>query len=74
MKKSTHTETHLRTLIKTITYRLLIIVSSFIVVYFTTGEIKYALAITSITVVTGTIIYYVHERVWNSIHWGKITK
>jgi uncharacterized membrane protein len=74
LKKSKHTETHLRTLVKTITYRIIIIVSIFTITYFTTGEISDALAITSITAVTGTILYYLHERIWNNIHWGKLTK
>ncbi|MDQ5943602.1 MAG: hypothetical protein QG675_370 [Patescibacteria group bacterium] len=74
MKKSAHTETHLRTFVKTITYRMVIIISIFTITYITTGEIADALVITSITAVTGTIIYYIHERVWNNIHWGKITK
>ncbi len=74
MNKSTHTETHLRTFIKTISYRIVIIVSIFTITYITTGEFADALVITSITAVTGTIIYYIHERVWNNIHWGKITK
>ena len=72
--KSKHTETHLRTLVKTITYRIIIIVSIFTITYITTGEIADALAITSITAITGTIIYYLHERIWNNIHWGKLTK
>lgn len=74
LNKSRHTETHLRTLVKTITYRIIIIISIFSVTYITTGEIGDALAITSITAITGTIIYYIHERVWNRIHWGKFSK
>ncbi len=53
---------------------MVIIISIFTITYITTGEIADALVITSITAVTGTIIYYIHERVWNNIHWGKITK
>ncbi|HMS92400.1 MAG TPA: DUF2061 domain-containing protein [Candidatus Saccharibacteria bacterium] len=74
MKGSKHTETHYRTFVKTITYRIVIVISIFFVTYYTTGEIGDALAITSITAVTGTILYYIHERVWNSIHWGKTSK
>lgn len=74
LNKSKHTETHLRTLVKTITYRIIIIISIFTVTYITTGEIADALAITSITAITGTVIYYLHERIWNNIHWGKLTK
>ncbi len=74
MNSSKHADTHYRTVVKTITYRIVIVISIFIVTYITTGEIGDALAITSITAVTGTILYYIHERVWNSIHWGKTNK
>ena len=74
MKKSKHTETHLRTFVKTITYRIVIIISIFTITYITTGELGYALAITSRSAIRGTIIYYIHERIWNNIHWGKLTK
>ena len=74
MKQSKHTETHLRTFVKTVTYRIVIIISIFTITYITTGELGDALAITSITAVSGTIIYYIHERVWNNIHWGKLSK
>lgn len=74
MNRSKHTETHYRTFVKTITYRIVIIISIFTITFLTTGEISDALAITSITAVTGTVIYYIHERIWNNIHWGKTSK
>lgn len=60
-----------RSLIKTITYRILIIVSNGILVYFFTEDYSETIKITTSATVISTIIYYLHERLWNKIHWGK---
>lgn len=61
-----------RSIVKTITYRLLIIVSTFVVTYMITGEIELTLGITLVVNVINTVLYFIHERVWNRIHWGKM--
>lgn len=66
-----HPESRMRSVVKAIVYRCLIIVSIFAITYFETGKLQDALSITGITAVTGTIIYYLHERVWSSISWGR---
>jgi len=65
------TETHARTIVKTVTYRIVIVVSIFTITLFTTHRIDDAISITGITAVTGTILYYLHERVWGRITWGR---
>jgi uncharacterized membrane protein len=65
-------EHHSRSLVKTITYRVLIIISNGIVVYAATHEWRLTLNVMGISSVVSTIIYFLHERAWNSIHWGKI--
>lgn len=67
---SAHTETHARSIVKSVTYRVIIIISIFIVSYLTTGRLADAASITGITAITGTVIYYIHERVWSKIQWG----
>ncbi len=64
-------EHHHRSLIKTITYRILIIASHGIVMYVMTGDIQSTLSVTGATSVVSTLIYFFHERAWNHIHWGK---
>lgn len=66
-----HAETPLRSLIKAITYRLLIVISIFIISYITTGNLVTTATITGITAISGTIIYYLHERVWSLVRWGR---
>lgn len=60
-----------RSIVKTITYRILIVISTFVVTYFITGEIRLSLEITAVANVINTVLYFLHERVWNRIHWGK---
>lgn len=69
--KKRHAESSGRSIVKAITYRVLIVVSIFIIVYLTTGKLASALEITGLTAISGTIIYYLHERVWSLIRWGR---
>ncbi len=66
-----HSETHARSILKAVTYRVLIIISVFIIIYWQTGKLDTAAAITGITTITGTTIYYLHERVWSRVKWGR---
>lgn len=60
-----------RSLIKTITYRILIIVSNGLIVYFITEDVAATTRITIVASIVSTALYYLHERAWNKIHWGK---
>jgi uncharacterized membrane protein len=70
MKAHFH-EHHSRSLVKTITYRILIVLSNGAVVYIVTGDSKFTYEIMGYSTLISTAIYYFHERIWNSIHWGK---
>ncbi|MBP9718961.1 MAG: DUF2061 domain-containing protein [Candidatus Levybacteria bacterium] len=60
-----------RSVVKTITYRILIIIATAIVTFGMTKRWDLTIGITSVTTVVNTLLYYFHERVWNSISWGK---
>ena len=64
-------ETQHRTLLKTISWRIIATVISFGIAYFISKDIGIASSIASIQVVVHTIFYYIHERMWNKIKWGK---
>lgn len=64
-------ENHRRSILKTITYRLLIIISNAIVIYLMTGDTKLTASFISITSIVSTTLYFAHERLWNEVHWGK---
>jgi uncharacterized membrane protein len=60
-----------RSLVKTITYRLLIICSTFIITFLITGKLDLTILITITANLMNTVLYYLHERIWNGIHWGR---
>lgn len=70
-KNKKHHEHWRRSIVKTITYRLIIVIMIFIVTSFVTNNTKQALEITGWNTVLATIIYYLHERFWSRIHWGR---
>jgi len=60
-----------RSLLKTITWRIIGSIDTMIITYFITGNWKFGLAVGGIEVVSKMILYYLHERVWQRIKWGK---
>lgn len=64
-------ETKERSITKSITFRILIIVSDLVVIYLITKKVVVTLAITVFTNIASTIFYFLHERLWNNISWGK---
>lgn len=67
-------ETHSRTLAKTITYRILCTIAIYLIAL-GLGAGSLASGTLAITIaVLGTIIYYIHDRVWNKIRWRRNTE
>jgi len=64
-------EKHSRSIVKAITYRILIIISDTIIVYIITRRLDIAAGFIAINTVVNTALYFAHERAWNNIHWGK---
>jgi len=63
--------TFTRTVVKTLTYRAISIIADIIVFYLLTGSLNLALAFGGVMIVISTIIYFLHERAWATIRWGK---
>ena len=60
-----------RSLLKTITWRIIGSIDTMVITYFITGNWKFGLAVGGIEVMSKMILYYIHERVWQRIKWGK---
>ena len=60
-----------RSLVKAISYRLIIIALDMTAIYLFTGRLDIALEFMIISNVYTSIAYYFHERIWNKIGWGK---
>ena len=60
-----------RSLTKAITFRILIIITNGLLVFLLTHRIDLTASVIGFQTLVNTILYVVHERVWNQIHWGK---
>ena len=55
-----------------ITYRIAILILDFTIVYLLTGKIEIALGFMVASNIYTSIGYYIHERAWDRVKWGKI--
>jgi uncharacterized membrane protein len=69
-KKST-VETHSRTVMKTVSWRVVATLTTGIIVYILSGDPFLSLGVIGVEVVAKILFYYLHERVWNMIACGK---
>jgi uncharacterized membrane protein len=67
-------ETLKRSLVKTISYRIVILAMDFGTIYLITGQVKIATGFMVVSNIYTTLCYFVHERIWEKIGWGKIQK
>lgn len=65
-------ETKRRSLAKALSWRALAVMITTGVVYALTRELKFAFEIGAVDTVAKLGIYFVHERVWQRIPYGKI--
>ncbi len=64
-------EHYKRSLTKAVTFRIIALCADFLVINALTQKSEVALGIIILTNSSSTILYFLHERVWNRIHWGK---
>jgi uncharacterized membrane protein len=60
-----------RSLVKTISWRITGSGATFAIAYMLTDNFAVAGIIGLTQMVTNTILYYFHERIWNRIRWGQ---
>ena len=61
-----------RSAVKAVTWRIIGTADTFVIAWFITKEPITAGAIASFEIVTKTILYYLHERGWNKVSWGRL--
>ncbi len=64
-------ENPLRSIVKTISWRIIGTLDTVFISWLITGELTIAFSIGSIELVTKMVLYFFHERIWNNIKWGK---
>lgn len=60
-----------RSAIKSVSYRVLHVSVDIMVAYFFTRDAKLTIGIVTLVNGYSTVLYYLHERLWNRIHIGK---
>ncbi len=67
-KMSDRADKPVKSFLKAVSWRIVGTLDTMIISYFITGKVTLAVSIGSIEVLTKTILYYFHERVWAHIH------
>ena len=65
-------ETRKRSLVKSISWRVICIVASIFISLLLTGKWDIAVLIGTVYNVVTMVLYYFHERLWNRVKWGLI--
>ena len=61
-----------RSLVKTISWRLTGTFCTFLISFIILGDITASSTIALIQLIFNTIMFYIHERIWNIIKWGRV--
>lgn len=64
-------ESKIRTIVKTIIWRIIATLNSFFVLLYLNDSNKDNLYKAIFMNITGFFVYYFYERIWNFIKWGK---
>lgn len=65
------TETHGRSILKSMTWRAMATLTTMVLVFIFTQRIEIALTVGGLEAAAKMVIYYSHERAWNAVTWGR---
>ena len=66
-------ETHTRSVLKAVSWRILGTLDTFAISWFMTGKVSIAGSIAGLEIVTKIAWYYAHERAWAVVEFGRRT-
>jgi uncharacterized membrane protein len=66
------TEKPYRSVVKAISWRAIGTFDTMIISFFITGNLKFAISIGGVELFTKMFLYFLHERLWNKIKFGRI--
>jgi uncharacterized membrane protein len=72
LKVSDRADKPLKSIMKSISWRIVGTIDTMVISYFITGKVTLAVSIGSVEVLTKTVLYYFHERLWAHIHKIKL--
>ncbi len=61
-----------RSIVKSVSWRTIGTIDTIVISFFITGKLDFAITIGGIEVFTKMGLYYLHERTWNRIGFGRI--
>jgi uncharacterized membrane protein len=64
-------EGHSRSFLKAVSWRILGSMDTFVISYFVTGKLTFAISIASVETFTKICLFYFHERLWALVPWGR---
>jgi len=64
-------EQQFRAINKMITWKILMIISLYLIAFISTSNSKVSFSIMSSIILVNFFAFWLHERIWNSIKWGK---
>ena len=64
-------DTHARSILKALSYRLLASVTMVVAVYLLTRRLALSLSVGALDLLTKLGLYYLHERLWDLVRFGR---
>jgi uncharacterized membrane protein len=64
-------ETRSRSVLKAVSWRALGTIDTFAISWFMTGRVTVAGSIAGLEIITKVAWYYLHERIWSIVPWGR---
>ena len=68
-----HVESHYRSIVKAVSYRILGSATTAGIFYILTGKASLSLGAGALDMVLKIGAYFIHERIWNHINFGRTT-
>ena len=65
-------EKRVRSLLKAISWRIVATSTTILLVFLFTGNLVISVGVGSLELLFKTVIYYLHERIWNMSNFGKV--
>jgi adenylylsulfate kinase len=69
-----HVESHYRSIVKAVSYRILGSSTTAIIFYVLTGKGSLSVGAGILDMVLKIGVYFIHERIWNHINFGRTSK
>ena len=68
-----HVESHTRSIVKAVSYRILGSATTALIFFVLTGKPSLSVGAGALDMVLKIGVYFIHERIWNHINFGRST-